>query len=72
MPFQVLDKVMVPRSDGTQTPGVINYIIGEEAICSFVVGDTYQGKRAPDHLKGREATKRVLLSNLQPIPDSAV
>ena len=68
--MKIGDQVMIPRTDGSQSPGEIIDIDpwGHKfARVKFIVGETFQGHPHPKKDHGRTAYKTVSLDELKPI-----
>lgn len=62
------DKVLVPRTSGEKTVGIIIGIIPKGAVVEFPVGDTYRGKKH-NFGPGRMAIKTVATKKLTLVTD---
>jgi len=58
------DRVMVPRTGGSKSPGEIVEVYGDKVRVKFVVGETFQGKPTPDEDKERYGYKTVSIDQL--------
>lgn len=62
------DKVLVPRTGGTFSPGTI-LVINEngKALVEFAIGDTFQGQPAPEEIKNKTGIKVIDITNIRPL-----
>ncbi len=63
--IEVGSVVLLSRSDGSRSKGVVISKSTKDATVCFLVGNTYQGKPAPASMKNEIATKTVAISSLQ-------
>lgn len=61
--------VLVPRTGGGFSPGTILMINPNngKALVEFAIGDTFQGRPAPEEIKNGTGTKVVDISKLRPL-----
>ena len=65
--MQVGDKVLVPRTSGDVTPGVIVEVYGDYARVRFEIGDYYRGLPTPPMIKGQYGYKTLKQSELKAV-----
>ncbi|MDD4804460.1 MAG: hypothetical protein PHN69_04730 [Candidatus Pacebacteria bacterium] len=62
--INVGSEVMVPRTGGGYTKGIVTAMSDKLAVVSFQIGKTYQGKKNP-YREDDYATKVVKITDLQ-------
>lgn len=56
--LEIGQKILVPRTDGSTTPGQIKEIMEDgRVLVVFPLGETYRGREIPEEYRGRMGEK---------------
>mgnify|MGYP000944865749 CR=1 FL=1 len=69
--MKIGDKVLVPRTDGSYSPGEVIEVYTTRARVAFKLGDTYRGKPVPRFMQDQVAYKTIDQDKLSLLRDSA-